>query len=166
MMPITTGLGEIYQYTLEVDNSHKSEYTPMMLRTLHDWIVRRNLLGTEGVADVASFGGFLRQIEIAVVPERLAAYQLSVADVLEKIQQNSGNSGGAYIERGERVAFIRTEGLVRSAADIENIVLKSTTKGLPLLVRDIATVHDGSAVRYGALTVGDLPRVLAVLCIC
>ncbi len=155
MMPITTGLGEIYQYTLEVDNSHKSEYTPMMLRTLHDWIVRRNLLGTEGVADVASFGGFLRQIEIAVVPERLAAYQLSVADVLEKIQQNSGNSGGAYIERGERVAFIRTEGLVRSAADIENIVLKSTTKGLPLLVRDIATVHDGSAVRYGALTVGD-----------
>lgn len=155
MMPITTGLGEIYQYTLEVDEVHANEYSPMDLRTLHDWVVRRNLLGTEGVADVASFGGFVKQIEIAINPEALASYGLSVADVLDKVQQNNGNSGGAYIERANGVAFIRTEGLVQSADDIENILLKTTEKGLPLLVRNVARVQNGTAVRYGALTVGD-----------
>ena len=153
IMPITTGLGEIYQYTLEVDKQH--HYSPMDLRTTHDWIVKRGLLGTQGVADIASFGGYLKQIEIAVDPSLLAASGLSMADVLEHVEKNNGNTGSAYIERGQRIAFIRTEGLVQTKSDIENIVLKNTDTGLPLLVRDVAQVRDGHAVRYGALTSGD-----------
>lgn len=153
IMPITTGLGEIYQYTLEVDNQH--HYSPMDLRTTHDWIVKRGLLGTQGVADIASFGGYLKQIEIAVDPSLLAASGLSMADVLEHVEKNNGNTGSAYIERGQRIAFIRTEGLVQTKSDIENIVLKTTDTGLPLLIRDVAQVGDGHAVRYGALTSGD-----------
>ena len=153
IMPITTGLGEIFQYTLEADSAH--HYSSMDLRTTHDWIVKRGLLGTKGVADVASFGGYLKQIEIAVDPNLLAASGLSVADVLEHVQKNNGNTGSAYIERAHRLAFIRTEGLVQSKADIENIVLKTTDHGVPLLIRDVAEVRHGHAVRYGALTSGD-----------
>lgn len=155
MMPITTGLGEIFQYQLVVDAAYRKRYTPMDLRTLHDWTIRRRLLGTDGVADVASFGGFLRQVEIAVQPDRLRAFGLSLADVIEHVDRNNANSGGSYIERGPSVAYIRTEGIATSAADIEQIVIGQTEQGLPILIGDLATVRDGSAVRYGALTHND-----------
>ncbi len=155
MMPITTGLGEIFQYRLEVAKGLDQRYDAMELRTIHDWMVRRRLLGTEGVADVASFGGFLRQVEIAVTPERLRSFGLSISDVLEHVERNNGNSGGAYIERGPNVAYIRTEGIATTLDDIANIIVGQTEAGLPILVKDVATVRNGSAVRYGALTHND-----------
>lgn len=155
MMPITTGLGEIYQYRLEVDKDHTAMYDPMSLRTIHEWMVRRRLLGSPGVADVASFGGFLRQAEIAVVPERLRSFGLSIADILDAVQRNNANAGGAYIEKGPNLAYIRTEGMATSNTDLENIVVGTTNENLPILVRDIAEVRDGHAVRYGAMTYND-----------
>jgi cobalt-zinc-cadmium resistance protein CzcA len=155
MMPITTGLGEIYQYRLEVDKDHTAMYDPMSLRTIHEWMVRRRLLGTQGVADVASFGGFLRQAEIAVVPERLRSFGLSISDILDAVQRNNANAGGAYIEKGPNLAYIRTEGMATSNADLESIVVGTTAENLPILVRDIAEVRDGHAVRYGAMTIND-----------
>ena len=155
LMPVTTGLGEIYQYLIEVDSAHTAEYDPMSLRTIHEWSVRRRLLGTKGIADVASFGGYLRQYEIAVVPEHLLAHKLSIADILDAVQRNNANAGGAYIEKGPTLAYIRTEGLVTSKDDLESIIVGSTDNGLPILVRDIAEVRDGHSVRFGALTHDD-----------
>ena len=149
--PPTTGLGEIYQYTLAVDTAHKVQYTPMDLRTIQDWIVRRQLLGVPGVVDVSSFGGFLKQYEIAVHPEKLIAMNISLLEVYDALERNNENTGGTYIEKGPNIYFIRGEGLVESFKDIENIVVK-TEKGVPIRIHDLAKVQFGSAPRYGAMT--------------
>ncbi|OMP77133.1 CusA/CzcA family heavy metal efflux RND transporter [[Flexibacter] sp. ATCC 35208] len=151
MAPVTTGLGEIYQYVVRPKKGYEGKYTPMDLRTLQDWTVRRLLLGTPGVADVSSFGGELKQYEIAVRPEQLKAYGISIADVFNALEKNNENTGGAYIEKGPTVLYIRSEGLTGSLADIEKIVVKNLTNGVPLLIRDVAEVHLGAATRYGAM---------------
>src|SRR5690606_5643437 len=122
------------------------------LRTIQDWIVRKQLLGVKGVADVSSFGGLLKQYEIAVEPEKLMAYNLSIADVFSALEKNNQNTGGSYIEKGATALFIRSEGLVGNINDIENIVVKNLPNGIPLLIRDVAEVRFGNATRYGALT--------------
>lgn len=150
--PVTTGLGEIYQYSVRPKKGYENKYGPMELRTIQDWIVRRQLLGVKGVADVASFGGYLKQYEIAVSPEKLKSYGLSINDVFNAVDNNNQNTGGAYIEKGPTVLFIRSEGLVGSIADIEKIVVKNLPNGAPLLIRDVGDVHIGYATRYGAMT--------------
>ncbi|MEP6844520.1 MAG: CusA/CzcA family heavy metal efflux RND transporter, partial [Panacibacter sp.] len=152
LAPVTTGLGEIYQYSVRPKAGYESKYTPMELRTIQDWIVRRQLLGVKGVADVASFGGYLKQYEIAVDPAKLKASNITINDVFNALQNNNQNTGGAYIERGPTVLFIRSEGLVGSIDDIQNIVVKNLSNGTPLLIRNIADVHYGHATRYGAMT--------------
>lgn len=152
LAPVTTGLGEIYQFSLRPKAGYENKYTAMELRTIQDWIVRRQLLGVEGVADVASFGGFLKQYEVAVDPARLKANNVTINGLFTALENNNQNTGGAYIERGPTLLFIRSEGLVGTIQDIENIVVKSTTKGAPVLVRDIAEVRLGHATRYGAMT--------------
>jgi cobalt-zinc-cadmium resistance protein CzcA len=152
MAPITTGLGEIYQYIIRPKKGYEKKYTAMELRTIQDWIVRRQLLGTPGVADVASFGGYLKQYEIAINPDKLRSYNLSIADLFAALERNNQNTGGAYIDRKPNVYFIRSEGLVGSIDDIEKIVVKNTEQGIPVLVRDVAEVGLGHAVRYGAMT--------------
>ncbi len=153
LAPITTGLGEFFQYTLEVDPAFKDQYSLADLRTYQDWIIKRQLLGIKGVVEVSSYGGHLKQYEVAVDPERLRAMNVSVNEVFKAIQINNSNSGGGYIEKGTDAYFIRSEGMLTSLEDIENTVVSQRGEaGLPVLVKDVAKVGFGKAIRYGAMT--------------
>ncbi|MEY2940729.1 MAG: hypothetical protein RJA67_414 [Bacteroidota bacterium] len=153
MAPITTGLGEFFQYTLEVDPAFKDQYSLADLRTYQDWLIKRQLLGIKGVVEVSSFGGNLKQYEVAIDPERLRAMNVSVNQVFKAIQLNNSNSGGSYLEKGTDAYFIRSEGMLTSLEDIENTVVSQRgDAGLPILVKDVAKVGFGKAVRYGAMT--------------
>ncbi|HEY9005358.1 MAG TPA: CusA/CzcA family heavy metal efflux RND transporter [Ohtaekwangia sp.] len=152
LAPITTGLGEIYQYQLKVKPGYEGKYTPMELRTIQDWIVRRQLLGTKGLADVSSFGGLVKQYEISLSPEKLRSLNLSIQDVFAALEGNNQNTGGAYIEKNNSAYFIRSEGLITSAEDIGSIIVRTSHSGTPLLIRDVGTVNLGHAIRYGAMT--------------
>ena len=151
MAPITTGLGEFYQYTLVVDDAQKSKYSLSDLRTMQDWIVKRQLLGIKGVVEISSFGGKLKQYEVAINPERLRSMNLSILEVFQALQNSNSNSGGSYIEKGTDAYFIRSEGMIKNLQDVENVVV-SNRGGVPVLVRDVAMVQFGHAVRYGAMT--------------
>ncbi len=155
LAPVTTGLGEIFQYVVRPKPGFEKIYSPVELRTIQDWIVRRQLLGVPGVADVSSFGGKLKQYEIAVHPDRLKAQNLTIEDIFEALEKNNQNTGGAYIERGPTVLFIRSEGLLGTVSDIENVPVKITPGGIPLTIKDLAEVRMGSAVRYGAVCFDD-----------
>ncbi|MDQ2792854.1 MAG: CusA/CzcA family heavy metal efflux RND transporter, partial [Bacteroidota bacterium] len=159
LAPVSTGLGEIYQYLVRAKPGYEKKYDATELRTIQDWIVRRQLLGTPGVADVSSFGGLLKQYEVALDPERLRSLGVTVAEVYQAVAANNQNAGGAYLDQNPTAAFIRTEGLATSPADIGNIVVRSTSAGLPVLVRDVAEVRYGAAVRYGAMTLNDQGEV-------
>lgn len=151
MGPISTGLGEIYQYTLEVDDKMRDKYTATELRTMQDWIVRRQMSMVPGVVEVNAFGGNQKQYEVAVDPNELRAIGITISDVFSALENNNQNTGGAYIERNHQANFIRGEGLARTTSDIENMVVK-TINGIPIKIKDVGTVNIGSAVRYGALT--------------
>ena len=150
--PLTTGLGEIYQYVITTKPGYEDTYTATELRTIQDWVIKRQLLGTKGVADVSSFGGYLKQYEIAIRPERLNAMQISISEIFNALESNNQNTGGAYIEKNDKALFIRSEGLVGSIKDIENILVKQTDDGNPILISDVAKVQTGTAIRYGATT--------------
>lgn len=151
LMPITTGLGEIYQYTLEVDDAHKNEYSAMDLRTIQDWIVKRQLSGIKGIVEVSSFGGFLKQYEVAVNPALMAEHQVSFQEVIQALQENNENSGGSYIEKNQNAYYVRTEGMMLNLDDVRNTVVKANQ--LPVvLIKDIGTVQFGNAKRFGAMT--------------
>jgi cobalt-zinc-cadmium resistance protein CzcA len=152
MAPVSTGLGEIYQYVIYAEPGYEKKYDAMELRTIQDWIVRRQLLGTPGVAEVNSFGGFLKQYEIALDPNKLRSYNLSINDIFTALEKNNQNTGGAYIDKKPNAYYIRSEGLIRNMDDIQKIVVATTTTHLPILVRDIADVRFGHANRFGALT--------------
>jgi cobalt-zinc-cadmium resistance protein CzcA len=159
LAPLSTGLGEVYQYLVRAKPGYEKKYSATELRTIQDWLVRRQLLGTPGVADVSSFGGLLKQYEVALDPERLHSLGITVDEVFQAVSRNNQNAGGAYLDQNPTAAFIRTEGLATSPADIGNIVIRSTSTGLPVLVRDVAQVRYGSAVRYGAMTLNDQGEV-------
>lgn len=152
MAPVTTGLGEIYQYILHPKRGYEDRYNAWQLRTIEDWIVRRQLLGTPGVADVSSFGGYLKQYEIAINPQRLRAANITISDIFIALEKNNQNTGGAYIENGPNAYFIRTEGRIDNLEDIKEIAVKVNLSGMPVLIRDVADVRLGHAVRYGAMT--------------
>jgi cobalt-zinc-cadmium resistance protein CzcA len=151
LAPVTTGLGEIYQYIIHPKKGAENKYSPMDLRTMQDWIVARQLYGTPGVAEVNSFGGLLKQYEVAVNPYRLKAMNVTIAEIFTALEKNNENTGGAYIDKKPNAYFIRGIGLVSSMDDIKNIVIKKVNN-IPVLVRDVADVGFGSSVRYGALT--------------
>ena len=150
--PLSTGLSEIYQYVLRAKPGFEAKYDAMELRTIQDWIVRRQLIGTQGIADISSFGGFVKQYEIAIDPVKLRAMNISISQVFDALEKNNQNTGGAYIERKPNTYFIRSEGLVQNLDDIRQIVVKNTSNGLPVLMEDVGTIQFGSAARYGALT--------------
>ncbi len=152
LAPVTTGLGEIYQYIIHPKKGYEKKYTITDLRTIQDWIVRRQLLGTEGVADVSSFGGYLKQYEIALNPDRLRSMNISINEVFAALQKNNQNTGGAYIDKKPNAYFIRSEGLISNIDDIEKIVVKVNANGIPVLIRNVARVDYGHAIRYGAMT--------------
>lgn len=150
--PISTGLGEIYQYVVHAKPGYEKKFGARELRSIQDWIVRRQLLGTPGVAEVNSFGGLLKQYEIGLDPDKLRSYNLSITDVFNALENNNRNAGGAYIDKKPNAYFIRTEGLVGNLDDINKIVIKNSATGVPVLIRDVATVKIGNSIRYGALT--------------
>jgi heavy metal efflux system protein len=152
LAPVTTGLGEIYQYTLKVHKGYENRYSLTDLRTIQDWIIRRQLLGTPGVADVSSFGGYLKQYEVSVKPEDLSSMNLSFQEIFDALQNNNQNTGGSYIERGPKAWLIRTEGFLQNSDEIEQVVIKRTSSGIPILIKDVADVTEGHAIRYGAMT--------------
>ncbi len=160
LAPVTTGLGEIYQYVLRPKPGYEKRFPATELRSIQDWIVRRQLLGTEGVADVSSFGGYLKQYEIALDPQRLRASGVTMDDLFSALEKNNQNTGGAYIDRKPNAYFIRSEGLIGTLADIGSIPVRRTPEGLPVLVRDVAEVRFGHAVRYGAMTRNDQSEVV------
>ncbi|RZK41383.1 MAG: CusA/CzcA family heavy metal efflux RND transporter [Pedobacter sp.] len=155
MGPISTGLGEIYQYVVKPKKGFEKRYDITELRTIQDWVVRRQLLGVRGVAEVSSFGGKLKQYQVTVNPNKLLAYNITISDIFDALQNNNQNTGGAYIERQATVQYIRSEGLIGGKEDIENVVIKNQEDGAPLLIRDVADVELGFATRYGALTFND-----------
>jgi cobalt-zinc-cadmium resistance protein CzcA len=160
MGPITTGLGEIYQYILDTKPGYENRYSIMELRTIQDWVVKRQLSGIPGVVEVNTWGGFLKQYEVAINPERLKGIGITLPEVFEAIQQNNSVAGGAYIEKENQSYFIRGDGLVTSLEDLESVVV-SNRGGVPILVRDIAQVRFGSANRFGAITAnGEGEKVL------
>jgi cobalt-zinc-cadmium resistance protein CzcA len=151
MGPITTGLGEIYQYILDVEPAFKDKYTPQDLRTIQDWIVKRQLSGIPGVVEVNTWGGFLKQYEVAINTEKLNAMDITAGEVFTALEMNNSVSGGGYIEKVNQAYFIRGEGLVTSLEDIGNIVVR-TKDGVPVYIKDVANVGFGNAIRFGAIT--------------
>ncbi|MBT8181000.1 MAG: CusA/CzcA family heavy metal efflux RND transporter, partial [Eudoraea sp.] len=150
MAPISTGLGEIYQYVVRPKEGYEDKYPLTELRSIQDWLVKRQLSGIEGVVEVNTMGGFLKQYEVAVNPNLLKSIGISITDVYDALQNSNENTGGAYIEKNPSTYYIRTDGIARSLADIENIVVEVRT-GRPILIKDVATVQFGKAPRYGAL---------------
>lgn len=152
LAPVSTGLGEIYQYIIRPKKGVENKYTAMDLRTMQDWIVARQLYGTPGIAEVNSFGGQLKQYEVAINPDRLKAMNVTIPEIFTALQKNNQNTGGAYIDKKPNAYFIRGIGLVQSLNDIRNISVKTSSTGIPVLINDVADVRLGYAVRYGALT--------------
>ncbi|WP_159476696.1 CusA/CzcA family heavy metal efflux RND transporter [Dyadobacter sp. 3J3] len=157
--PISTGLGEIYQYVVRPKEGFEHRYNETDLRTIQDWIVRRQLLGVKGVAEVSSFGGKLKQYSIEINPEKLLSYGITINDVFTALESNNQNTGGAYIEKGPAVLYIRSEGLVENLEDIKNIAVTNLADGQPLFIRDVADVKTGFATRYGAMCYNDKGEV-------
>lgn len=151
MAPISTGLGEIYQYVVFPKPGFEDKYNAMDLRTVQDWIIKPQLIGTKGVAEVNTLGGMLKQYEIAVQPDKLRSMNTTMPEILEALEHNNENTGGAYIDKKPNAYFIRGIGMVNGMDDIQKIVVKNQN-GIPILVRDVATVQFGSSIRYGATT--------------
>lgn len=160
LAPVSTGLGEVYQYILHPKKGSENKYSAMELRTMQDWIIARQLRGTPGIAEINSFGGKLKQYEVAINPNRLKAMGVSVPEIFSALEKNNQNTGGAYIDKKPNAYFIRGVGLVTSLEDVGNIVVKKNGSSVPILIKDVAKVQLGNAVRYGALTYnGELDAV-------
>lgn len=151
MGPITTGLGEIYQYTLETKPGYENEFSVMELRSIQDWIVKRQLSGIPGIVEINTWGGFLKEYEVAISSEKLQARNISIQQVFTALEKNNSIAGGSYIEKEEQAYFIRGNGLVKSLEDIRNISVENRN-GVPILIGDVAEVGFGFARRFGAIT--------------
>ncbi len=151
MGPITTGLGEIYQYIVDVKPGYEGRYSAMDLRTIQDWVIKRRLSGINGVVEINSWGGYLKQYEVTLEPSRLTSFGISITEVFDALEKNNSISGGSYIEKTNQSYFIRGDGQVKSLDDIEKIVVRNTL-GTPVLIKDLARVQFGFANRFGAIT--------------
>ena len=151
LMPITTGLGEIYQYVLKEAPGYEDKYDAMELRTIQDWIVKRQLSGIPGIVEINSFGGYLKQYEVAVDPDVLFSLNITIGEVFEALNKNNQNTGGSYIEKVNRAYYIRSEGMINRIKDIEQIVV-ANRNGIPIHISDIGAVRFGAPKRFGAMT--------------
>ena len=164
MGPIATGLGEIYHYTIRAKEGYEHKYSLTQLRTMQDWIVRKQLSGTPGVAEVSGWGGYIKQYEVAINTDQLNASGVSVSEVLEALQRNNANTGGSYIEQNSNQYYIRGIGVVKNLEDVANITVK-TVDGTPVKVGDVAKVQLGHATRFGAVTRNGEGEVVAGIAI-
>ena len=153
--PVSTGLGEIYQYEVVGEG-----YSPMELRSIQDWIIKRQLAGTPGLAEVNTFGGELKQYQVQIDPKKLLKFNLSIRDVIEAVSNNNANAPGGYIEHRQEQYIVVGEGLAKTMNDIENIIVKSSN-GTPIFVRDVAEVREGAAIRQGAVTVNGKSEIVS-----
>ena len=151
LAPITTGLGEIYQYDVYAKKGYEDKYDAVKLRTIQDWIIIPQLQGIEGVAEVSAWGGKLKQYEVAVNPNKLNSLGVTITDIFDALKKNNQNTGGAYIEKDQYAYFIRGVGMATGIKDLENVVV-TNRNGTPILVRNVAEVREGIALRYGAST--------------
>ena len=151
LAPISTGLGEIYQYDVYAKKGYENKYDAVKLRTIQDWIIIPQLQGIEGVAEVSTWGGKLKQYEVAVNPNTLNSLGVTITEIFDALEKNNQNTGGAYIEKDQYAYFIRGVGMATGIKDLENVVVKNRN-GSPVLVRDVATVNEGISLRYGAST--------------
>lgn len=164
MGPIATGLGEIYHYTIRAKEGYEHQYSLTQLRTMQDWIVRKQLSGTPGVAEVSGWGGYVKQYEVAINTDQLNASGVSVNEVFEALQRNNANTGGSYIEQNSNQYYIRGIGVVKNLEDVANITVK-TVNGTPIKVSDVAKVQLGHATRFGAVTRNGEGEVVAGIAI-
>lgn len=164
MGPIATGLGEIYHYTIRAKEGYEHKYSLTQLRTMQDWIVRKQLSGTPGVAEVSGWGGYVKQYEVAINTDQLNASGVSVSEVFETLQRNNSNTGGSYIEQNSNQYYIRGIGVVKNLEDVANITVK-TVDGTPVKVGDVAKVQLGHATRFGAVTRNGEGEVVAGIAI-
>ena len=164
MGPVATGLGEIFHYTVRAEKGYEHKYSLTQLRTIQDWIVRKQLSGTPGVAEVSGWGGYVKQYEVAVDNERLNANGITVADIYSAIENNNANTGGSYIEENSNQYYIRGIGRVGSMKDIADICIKNVN-GTPIRIQDVATVQEGHATRFGAVTRNGEGEVVAGIAI-
>ncbi len=164
MGPIATGLGEIYHYTIRAKEGYEHKYSLTQLRTMQDWIVRKQLSGTPGVAEVSGWGGYVKQYEVAINTDQLNASGVSVSEVFEALQRNNANTGGSYIEQNSNQYYIRGIGVVKNLEDVANITVK-TVDGTPIKVSDVAKVQLGHATRFGAVTRNGEGEVVAGIAI-
>ena len=156
--PVSTGLGEIYQYVVRPKKGYEHKYDATELRTIQDWIVRRQLLGVKGIAEVSSFGGKLKQYEVTLQPQKLAAHGLTMEEVYTAVEENNQNTGGSYLEQNSAVLFIRSEGLLKNISEVEMIPL-TRGPGIPIFLKDVAEVSISQATRYGAVCYNDQGEV-------
>ena len=164
MGPIATALGEIYHYTVRAKKGYESKYSLTQLRTIQDWIVRKQLSGTPGVAEVSGWGGYVKQYEVAINTDQLNANNVTVSEVFDALEKNNANTGGSYIEQNSNQYFIRGIGVVTSLQNIANITVK-TMNGTPVRVGDVAKVQQGHATRFGAVTRNGEGEVVAGIAI-
>ena len=162
--PIATGLGEIFHYTVRPEKGYEDRYSLTQLRTIQDWIVRKQLAGTPGVAEVSGWGGYVKQCEVAVDTDQLNANSLTISDLFDALQRNNANTGGSYIEQNSNQYYIRGLGVVKSFDDIANITVK-TIEGTPVRIKDVAKVQEGHATRFGAVTRNGEGEVVAGIAI-
>lgn len=161
--PISTGLGEIYQYTVRPAKGYEMQYSTTELRTIQDWIIRPQLMSVKGVAEISSFGGKLKQYEITVHPDKLNAHNITLNDVFTALEKNNQNTGGAYIEKGPSVVYIRSEGLIRNIDDIKNISIQKINGTSTVFIHNVADVQIGYATRYGAICYNDKGEVAGAI---
>lgn len=164
MGPIATALGEIYHYTVRTKKGYENKYSLTQLRTIQDWIVRKQLSGTPGVAEVSGWGGFVKQYEVAINTDRLNANGITVSEVFDALQKNNANTGGSYIEQNSNQYYIRAIGVAKTFDDITNIPVKNVN-GITIKVGDIAKVQEGHATRFGAVTRNGEGEVVAGIAI-
>ena len=164
MGPIATGLGEIYHYTVRAKKGYEHKYSLTQLRTIQDWIVRKQLSGTPGVAEVSGWGGYVKQYEVAINTDQLNASGVSVSEVFDALQRNNANTGGSYIEQNSNQYYIRGIGVVKNLEDVANITVK-TVNGTPVKVSDVAKIQLGHATRFGAVTRNGEGEVVAGIAI-
>ena len=162
LAPITTGLGEIYQYDVYAKKGYEDKYDAIKLRTIQDWIIIPQLQGIEGVAEISTWGGKLMQYEIVVKPNVLQSLDVTITEIFNSLEKNNQNTGGAYIEKDQYSYFIRGVGMATGINDLENVVVKNRN-GAPILIRDVATVRNGTALRYGAATKDGKGEIVAGL---
>lgn len=162
LAPITTGIGEIYQYVVKPKDPNDNSFSLMEIRTIQDWVIRKNLLGSPGVADISSFGGYKKEYHARIKPEQLLAFNVTVEELFSALENGNNNTGGAYIEKDKKAYIIRGVGLAVNIEDIKNTFIK-VNNGVPVLVKDVAEVALGSSTRYGAMTMDGKGEVVGAV---